>query len=253
MDRSKVTERDVKAANRQLYDAVADQYEAIDGRRSPKLAAWLRGNLVELRPRAPGGCLLDIGAGSGLVTRCAEGLFAPRVGVDLSPRILAAHRASFDLGVAADVDRLPFADGSFDVVTCFAVLHHLYAFDGLVAEVARVLRPGGVFYSDHDLEATFWRRFRLLLGLYRRLRNARFRYQKADARLSREVYDLSEWQSKGVDAAALVSLFEASGFSIEARYHWFGLSSLTDRLFGSRPRGRGWAPLVAITATGGGA
>jgi len=252
MDRSKANERDVKAANRALYDAVAGRYEEIDGRRSPGLEAWLRRRLERLRERAPGGGLLDLGAGSGLVARCAEGLFEPRVGADLSARILAAHRGSFDLGVAADADRLPFADASFDAVTCFSVLHHLYAFDGLVREVARVLRPGGVLYTDHDLEAAFWRRFRLPLGLYRRVRNARFRYQEADERISRDVYDLSEWHSNGVDAAGLVRLLEAAGFAVEASYHWFGLSPLTDRLFGEKPRGRGWAPLLAIVATGGG-
>ena len=43
-----------------------------------------------------------------------------------------ANRNAFDLGVTADVDSLPFADNDFDVVTCFAVLYHLYAFEGLV-------------------------------------------------------------------------------------------------------------------------
>ena len=42
------TAADVKRANRRLYDAVADAYEAIDGRRDATLSAWIRSRLEEL-------------------------------------------------------------------------------------------------------------------------------------------------------------------------------------------------------------
>ncbi|MBM4085541.1 MAG: class I SAM-dependent methyltransferase [Planctomycetes bacterium] len=248
---TQVTAQQVKAANRRLYDAVAERYEEIDGRRSPALEAWLRKNLADIRRKAPGGRLLDIGTGSGLVTRCAAGLFSLRVGMDLSPRILAANRTAFDQAVASDVDRLPVADRSFDAVTCFSVLHHLYAFDGLVSEVARVLRPGGVFYSDHDMDASFRRRFRLLLRLYRRVRSAGPKYRRASEEITPEVYRLAEWQEEGVDSSRVVQLLEEKGFSVEAKHHWFGLSRLLDRTLGARSFGRGWAPLVSIVAVGG--
>lgn len=248
MQREKVSTQAVKTANREFYDAVADHYEEIDGRRSPELETWLRGNLSNLRARAPGGALLDIGVGSGLVTRCAEGLFARRVGIDLSPRILAAHRACFDSGAAADVEQLPFRDASFDVATCFAVLHHLYAFDELISEVRRVLKPGGLFYSDHDLERGFSQRFHFPLSLYRRFRNARAKYQRASDAITSELYDLTEWQEEGVDAVRLIGLLEQAGFTVEARFHWFGLIPTLDRLAGTNLRGHGWSPLLSIVA-----
>ncbi|MBI4790099.1 MAG: class I SAM-dependent methyltransferase [Chloroflexi bacterium] len=248
MQPEKVTAQVVKTANREFYDAVADHYEELDGRRSPALETWLRGNLSELRGRAPGGSLLDIGAGSGLVTRCAEGLFAQRVGIDLSPRILAAHRACFDFGAAADVEHLPFRAASFDVVTCFAVLHHLYDFDGLIAEVKRVLKPAGIFYSDHDMDRGFSTRFQIPLSVYRKLRNARAKYQRASGAITPELYDLTEWQEQGVDAARLIGLLELAGFTVEARFHWFGLIPTLDRFVGTNLRGRGWSPLLSTVA-----
>ncbi len=248
MERNRISAQAVRTANREFYDAVADQYEEIDGRRSPELETWLRGNLSDLRARAPGGALLDIGAGSGLVTRCAEGLFARRVGIDLSPRILAAHRACFDSGAAADVERLPFRDANFDVVTCFAVLHHLYDFAGLVAEVKRVLKPGGIFYSDHDLDRGFSKRFHFPLSVYRQFRNARAKYQRACGALTPELYDLTEWQEQGVDARNLIHLFERAGFSVRARFHWFGLIPTFDRFVGARFQARGWSPLLSVVA-----
>lgn len=247
-----ISEHDVKTANRQFYDMVSDRYEEIDGRRSFALELWLRKNLSDLRRNAPGGCLLDIGAGSGLVTRCAEGIFTLRIGLDVSPKILAAHRQNFDAGVNADVDWLPFADNSFDIVTCFAVLHHLYAFEGLVSELARVLRPGGVFYSDHDMEAAFSRRFHLPLSLYRRIHNAQSRYVQINKALTPELYELTEWQENGVDGKQLAALFEQAGFRVTTTFHWFGLLPVLDKLFGVSSRKRGWAPLLSIVAVAGG-
>lgn len=251
MSESELNARRVKAANRRLYDAVAGCYEEIDGRRSPALESWLRLKLMSLRQRAPGGNLLDIGTGSGLVTRCAEGVFTLRVGLDLSTKILATNRKAFDYGVTADVDALPFTDNSFDVVVCFAVLHHLYGFEGLVAEVARVLKPGGIFYSDHDLDAFFAQRFRGPLALYRKLRAASSRYHRVSKEITPEIYHLAEWQEGGVDSAGLVQLFKKAGFSVEVKFHWFGLAPILDRLLGTRLQGHGWAPLLSLVATGG--
>ena len=241
----------VKAANRHLYDAVAGCYEEIDGRRSPALESWLHRKLLNLRKRAGGGVLLDIGTGSGLVTRCAAGIFHLRVGLDLSTKILAANRRAFDYGVTADVDALPFADNSFNAVVCFAALHHLYGFEGLVAEVARVLKPGGIFYSDHDLDALFARRFSWPLALYRKLHSASSRYRRASKEITSEMYHLAEWQEGGVDSAGLVQLFERAAFAVEVEFHWFGLAPGLDRLLGAGLKGQGWAPLLSLMATGG--
>jgi len=242
------TEQSVKDANRRLYDAVAEQYETIDGRRSPELRRWLRERMQDVRERSPGGRLLDIGSGSGLVCRCAEGVFSHRVGTDISPEILEANRDAFDEAVTADCDALPFEDGSFDAVTCFAVLHHLFSFEGLVSEVARVLRPGGVFYCDHDMDERFYRRFRPLLAVYRACHHAAAKYREASEVVTRELYELTECQETGIDAELVRRLLEDRELSVELRFHWFGLSPLTDRFFGKRAYRRGRAPLASIMA-----
>jgi SAM-dependent methyltransferase len=239
----------VKDANRRLYDAVADRYEAVDGRRSPEMEAWVRATLADLARRAPQPSLLDLGTGSGLIPRCATDLYSLRAGVDISPRILALNREVFDIAAAADVDGLPFPDNSFGVITCFAALHHLPTFEGLVTEVARILAPGGLFYSDHDMDEAFYRRFRLPLGVYRRLHDARAAYQKASPQITGELYDDAEWHQKGIPSRHLLALLEGAGLGVETRYHWYGLNPATDRLFGDNPRGRGWAPLISVVAT----
>ncbi len=96
---------------------------------------------------AGGGRFLDVGAGTG-----ATGAWLAErgelVASDFMPLALELNRERHDARgfVAADVNRLPFASGSFDVVLCVTVLCHQSIPDPqtAVAELARVVRPGGV-------------------------------------------------------------------------------------------------------------
>ncbi len=248
IDRDKITADHVRTANRKFYDSIANNYENIDGRRTPGLEEWLRGKLTDIREMVNGGTLLDIGAGSGFVTRCAEGLFSWRVGTDLSSEILEKNRESFDKIVVADASNLPFEDESFDVVTCFATLHHLYDFDGMVSAVARILKPGGIFYSDHDMDAKFYQRFKLPLKLYRKIHNAALKYGRENNDITEELYQLSEWHESGIASDCIIELFTKSGCTVETAYHWYGLSLITDKLFGNKTGRRGWAPLCSMIA-----
>lgn len=86
--------------------------------------------------------VLDLACGSGPVARELAGRAAMVVGVDLSADELAGSPRPV---VRADAGVLPFADASFDVVTCSMGLMLIEPLAGVLAEVARVLRPGGVF------------------------------------------------------------------------------------------------------------
>ena len=98
--------------------------------------------------------MLDVGCGGGYLTEELTSLFYYVKGVDASHSSLAAahdHAKQQDLKVAyqaARAESLPFADESFDLVTCCDVLEHVDNLDRTVAEVARVLKPGGIFIYD---------------------------------------------------------------------------------------------------------
>lgn len=96
-----------------------------------------------IRELAPGR-VLEVGCGWGeLAEWIADETGAEVVATDLSPRMVElALERSLDARLA-DVQSLPFADGEFDVVVSAWMLYHVPDLDRALAEIARVLRPGG--------------------------------------------------------------------------------------------------------------
>jgi SAM-dependent methyltransferase len=98
--------------------------------------------------------LLDLGCGAGMLALLKRKGVA-LTGVDLSDEcVAAACRNGYDETVRSTLDALPFADGSFDYVVSLDVLGHIGAEekDAVLAEIKRVLRPGGV--TLHGIECT---------------------------------------------------------------------------------------------------
>ena len=99
--------------------------------------------------------VLDIGCGTGTLAAMLAACPLPArvVGLDYSPAMCTvaagkARQAGVDGAisfVSADSEHLPFADGSFDVVTCSNSFHHYPHQQVVVHDIRRVLRPGGRF------------------------------------------------------------------------------------------------------------
>lgn len=95
--------------------------------------------LVEPRP---GETVLEIGyGGGGLLRRLSKQGLAELVGVDRSSAV--PHRIPGAILVQADAQALPFARGGFDAVVSVSVLHFWSDLRPSLAEIARVIRPGG--------------------------------------------------------------------------------------------------------------
>ena len=93
-----------------------------------------------------GATVLDIGCGTGHHVRSLRARGYDAAGVDASDGMLAHARAN-NPGTRierADVDRLPFPDASFDFVLCIEVFRYLARTQPAIAEMARVLKPGGI-------------------------------------------------------------------------------------------------------------
>ncbi len=108
--------------------------------------------LVSLMAPEPGWDLLDIATAAGHTAFAFAPHVATVVASDLVDEMLevartqAAERGHDNVSFErADAEALPFGDGSFDAVTCRIAPHHFNTPERFVAEVARVLRPGGRF------------------------------------------------------------------------------------------------------------
>ncbi|RZU23625.1 class I SAM-dependent methyltransferase [Streptomyces sp. BK239] len=138
------------------YDEEAERYDAARGG-EPRAAAAARA-VLGLLPDGTAS-LLDVACGTGIVTRrLGAGRDAPRVtGVDLAAAMVRQAAARLPGAIVrADSRRLPFRDGEFDAVSSVWLLH-LAPSDAdaraIVAECARVLRPGGVYVTTVDKAA----------------------------------------------------------------------------------------------------
>jgi SAM-dependent methyltransferase len=92
---------------------------------------------------ASGDRVLDAGCGTGKFFGMdfARKIGCQLVGVDLRQDLGA--NSEIDFGVRAELNRLPFSDGSFDVVNCRLVIEHVDFPDTVLKEFYRVLKPGG--------------------------------------------------------------------------------------------------------------
>ncbi len=125
-------------------------------------------------PLDPHASVLDLACGSGPLHSLVTGRW---VGIDISPAELAAAtaRGAAPL-VAGDAARLPFGSASFDAVVCSMALMVVQPLARVLAEIARVLRPGGrlvaLLPSTHPLTLADRLRYARLLVALRRVRFA---------------------------------------------------------------------------------
>ncbi len=155
--------------------AVTFDYEdvaRIEGRgeldpRRRDLAALRLVRALEVLPSHPRR-ILEVGCGAGRYLRFLEKLYPGTtvVGCDISFTAVkeAASLGSGGYPLVADAMRLPFKDGSFDVVLAFDVFEHLQDPELAMGECRRVMRSGGLFHSFIPCECNPRTLFRWLKG-----------------------------------------------------------------------------------------
>ena len=131
-----------------------------------------RADLLEaaLRSHVQGaGLTLDLGSADGPSASWLRDAVERTVALDIDPRGLGSD------GVCGSALDLPFADGTFEVVSAFDVMEHCEPEAQALSEVRRVLRPGGRFVMSVPAYTWAWSDFDVANGHHRRYTRARAR------------------------------------------------------------------------------
>jgi SAM-dependent methyltransferase len=157
--------------------------------------------------------VLEVGCGTGVHARLLAEAGAHVTAIDLTPtaveltqRRLALHGLEANV-IEADAEQLPFADACFDFVWSWGVIHHSADTGRAIAEIARVLRPGGrvALMVYHRSSITYWVQYQLIRGVLggRLLR-------ESPAEIANRYSDgvIARHYTRGELAALLAPLFE---------------------------------------------
>ena len=113
-----------------------------------KFVHGLASGVLEWLSAKPGERILDLGCGDGQLTQRIAANGATVVGADTSPEMVEAARSRGIVVMEASAEALPFSDHAFDAVFSNATLHWVRDQDAMLAEVRRVLKPGGRFVAE---------------------------------------------------------------------------------------------------------
>ncbi len=139
-----------------IYDTVADQWWSDEIRWVRTLKGLVPGRLswFDRHIDWTGKEVLDLGCAGGFMAEALEDRGARVTGIDPAEQAIAAaraHAAQAGRAIAYDTgpgEALPYGNAGFDAVVCVDVLEHVSDLQQVLAEVSRVLRPGGLFLFD---------------------------------------------------------------------------------------------------------
>jgi SAM-dependent methyltransferase len=127
---------------------MAQTWDAKDYGKNAAFVHGMAGGVVEWLDARRSESILDLGCGDGQLTERLAATGAIVTGVDVSPEMLAAARSRGIEAREGSAESLPFADHTFDAIFSNAVLHWVRDQDAMMAEVRRVLKPGGRFVAE---------------------------------------------------------------------------------------------------------
>jgi len=148
-------------ADNTLYDQPGDIWwderqplHAIRTSLNPARMSYFRAVLAAQGIDPGGKVIVDVGCGGGLLAEELAALGAQVIGVDPAAASIAtarehASRARLDIDYRVGRgEQLPLSDGAADIVCCVDVLEHVADLDAVIAETARVLKPGALYLFD---------------------------------------------------------------------------------------------------------
>lgn len=195
----------------------------------------------DLKPKHP---ILDIGCGDGTFAQLALQKFAPiEVGLDPDPRELKFTQKTglYQKLIKGSATHLPFEKNFFGTVISNCTLEHIPNLDQALAEICRVLKPGGIFVlTVPNINFNHWLFGTALFGqTYTRFLNWKAHHY--------HIYNQAGWterfQKAGFEVLETKSYFSSRVLKVFDFLHYLSLPSLAFRFFLNR-----WVIFPALTS-----
>lgn len=192
--------------------------------------------------------ILDVGCGDG---HFGSVLFPDGADVGLDPGAAdlaeARDRHVYRLTTAADSGAMPFADGAFGSVVSNCVFEHIPEIEKTIAEIGRVLRPGGTFattligqhFRDFLTDAQVWRR--LGLSAAHRAYVDWFNHKSVHFHFDPPELWRTRFEAAGLEVVRWRYYMSPDAMHAFHRYHYTSLPHLVARKLTGR-----WVPLPAL-------
>lgn len=168
--------------------------------------------------------VVDIGCGPGNLYASLGGSPKLLFGIDISRTSVEMARTIGYIPILADAHNLPFIDRFADIVALNATLHHCDNMSQVLAEAARLVRPGGLLITDHDPQLSAWNWKGLAMLLYK-IRVPIYRLMSGGKFMSQEEHDAmiaSETHHKpgsGITPELFHQTLEPLGFTVKVYPH----------------------------------
>lgn len=237
-----VLKKKIEKANIVYHSELSSSYDQTQPHFKTENVLQVKNRLSQFARQTSAEHMLDIGCGTGFVLQLARPYFKHIYGVDITPSMLAKaedkfkrFRKNVHLEICSS-EQLKFSNNFFDLVTAYGFLHHLHSLEKTFREAYRVLKKGGIFYSDQDPNYYFWKSIRSLKNYKGNLSDilkfeksavcdmAKTVQKASKSSMSKNVIDMAEFQKTkgGFKEEQVVGLLKKIGFKkIHYEYTWF--------------------------------
>ncbi|MFN3794766.1 MAG: class I SAM-dependent methyltransferase [Chitinophagaceae bacterium] len=224
-------------ANIALHSRMSDDYSTCEPHFRPENIQKVEDKLKPVIEATNAKRLLDLGCGTGFMINIAKKYVQEIHGVDVTQAMMDKVDKSGNATIVLhnhDTGSFPVEEGSFDVVTGYSFLHHLYDVLPTLQTAYKALRTGGQFYADLDPNYYFWE------GVNQLDRNGQYdgivkreiemvTYKDEDIEknfgVDKDVFNQAEFGKNikgGFREEELVAALKNIGFTdVQFFYHWF--------------------------------
>ncbi len=229
--------QEVIKANIELHSKMSNDYSTCEPHFRPENITKVSDKLRSVIDSVKGKKLLDLGCGTGFMINIAKKFVAEVVGVDVTQAMMDKVDLSGDCKITLinhDTGSVAVENGTFDVVTAYSFLHHLYAIEPTLNTAFTALKPGGKFYADLDPNFYFWEGVNKLdrSGSYdpivkREIEAVSYKDEDIEKTfgVKKEIFNAAEF-GKNIEGGfkeeeLKAKLFNAGFTKVDLFYHWY--------------------------------